>query len=265
MWKRTHSHTQTHTHVVRCHSAQWFIFLMECKHACTRTNTHTLFTYAGASGWFGSIFCSWRGGQRWLWEQRRWSRPDRPTCAWLYPEPLCRQETTILTLAAASEEPSSAAGGGTTKNWDGAEKRQRRRKEGKNTTGTKQRRSRGWGRAGSRRSCRQWTFRGRASGNSFCERVKSSPPRADGEPEPGLSPCFFQGWRKRPRRQAAPSPLSRRTPTSLLSHLCPRVSELVSQPDIFITLPGKKTTTTNKQTQRGKNKQDPAGVCELMW
>lgn len=66
-----------------------------------------------------------------------WSPPDRPTCAWLYPEPLCRQETTILTLA-ASEEPSYTEGGHLNLTRGG--KQQTEEKRRKNTTETKQRR-----------------------------------------------------------------------------------------------------------------------------
>lgn len=57
------------------------------------------------------------------------------TCDWLYPEPLCRQETTIL-RPAASEEPSSTEGG-TPKADTG--RRAISRGEKRDTTGTKQR------------------------------------------------------------------------------------------------------------------------------
>lgn len=118
---KTHTFTHTVTRKgldgLRCLKA---VFLMECKaYACTRTYMNALaltytrarFIYSSASCWIGYGFwarggCE-RGGGGVLDVV---AAGQTKTCAWLYPEPLCRQETTIL-RPGASEEPSSTEGG----------------------------------------------------------------------------------------------------------------------------------------------------------
>lgn len=98
-----------------------------------------------------------------------WSRPDRPTCARLYPETLCRQETTILRLT-ASEEPSSTEGGHLQLTRGGEQPAAEERRE--NTTETKQRRRSGEDeqRGGRVEASRRQTMdlSEQASGISFC-------------------------------------------------------------------------------------------------
>lgn len=90
------------------------------------------------------------------------------------PEPLCRQETTILPLAAAaaSQQRRSSTEGGT-ENWQGRKTAERGETEralrARRTEQKKEKsRSKAGGFQGARDSGgRQWTYRSGASGNSF--------------------------------------------------------------------------------------------------
>lgn len=160
-----------------------------------------------------------------------WSRPHWPTCAWLYPEPLCRQETTILTLA-ASQEPSSTEGG--TENWQGRKTAKRGGKKGKNTSESKQRRRLGED-EGERRlkerdgGGRQWTYRSRPAEIVFVSEWKAA---LLGRWRDRPFAVFFHGWRKGPLWQAVGEPLSRRTLRSMFSHCYSDVSRPLSPPAI---------------------------------
>lgn len=135
---------------------------------CTRTHACCLFIHekrAGQQAYFAN------GGAKVDVRAAAavWSRPDWPTCAWLYPEPLCTQETTILTLA-ASEEPPSTEGG--TENWQGRKTAKRGEKKGKSTTETKEGRRLIKDEKRTVRAPGQWRqtmdISQQASGNSFC-------------------------------------------------------------------------------------------------
>lgn len=138
-WTRTHMHAPPHTHTG--------LFVRE--HHAAGSDPYSANGGAAAAA-------------------VRWSRAGRTKPApGLYPEPLCRQETTILTLA-ASEEPSSTEGD--TDNGHGAEGSQPTRKDGK----TRRKQNKGAVRA---KTCSEPTgttgaeakrdVSGRASGNSF--------------------------------------------------------------------------------------------------
>lgn len=121
-----------------------------------------------------------------------------PTRAWFYPEPLCRQETTILTRAAA-EEPSSTDGGH--RRPTRAENGPACRKEGGTRHGSEtkappERRGPGGGRRSGRTPAPDNGRERAGQRKQFVLASEEQPSRADGES--GLSPRCSVGEEQGP-------------------------------------------------------------------